>query len=189
MNKNEKIAAGAAAAAGLGVLIYALTRTPGIPPDGSGGGDLSLELYDQYGHRIAGNSEGIGLLPASVVEGTVLSAVLRVANSSIQRTGAGDVPIAANMWLSFTAYAAGAPGEAQIIWAPFAEKQFLFAAGETKTITATEWPALRFTVSLGANGTVVAVLRDPNKVTLNSAVVSLTITTAPIIYGGTIIFS
>ena len=183
MKTNEKIVAGAAAA-GLGVLIYALTRTPVIPPDGSGAGDLSLELYDQYGHRIAGNTGGIALLPASVVEGAVLSAVIKVTNTSIQRTGAGDVPIAANMWLSFYA------GTSILSWQTSVEKQVLFAAGETKTFTATEWPALQFTVAVGSGtpGSVVAVLRDPNKVSLNNAVVSLIVAPAEIKYGGTIVF-
>ncbi len=169
----------------LGGLIYACTR----PARGEGEGGLSMELYDQYGNRIAGNARDIGVLPASVVEGTVLLAILKVTNTSYKVVGTTNVPQAANLWLSFNAYAAGAPGDAQIIWAPYAEKQFSFAAGETKTITATEWPALQFTVSLGTNGTVVAVLRDPSKtIILGSVSVALTITAAAIVYGGTIIF-
>lgn len=183
MKKRAKALLGLVIVGGAITAIVAVAKGAAAAPSA-----LTITLYDQYGNIIKTNSRAmsLGAAPGAASEGDVISIGLGVTNTSYQMLGGVRTPVAASLPVRIAASAGG------ITLIPSTERVFSFGAGASLAIDKFSWGVLQFTLPVGAGGTtgtVSAQLLDPAGNVLNSGQVSFAIASAPIVYGGTIIFA
>lgn len=155
-------------------------KAPGAPA-----GEFGITLYDQYGNVIA-QSGLASLAIGQVTEGSPVSAVIGLTNTSYQVINGVNTPVAATLTIKFAASTPSTTLVAQ------QSKSYSLTAGQIISISSSGWSALSFTPPVGTGGsvgTVTATLLDPNGVVLNTATATFNIAAAPIIYGGSISFT
>ncbi len=182
MKDSTKKAIGVLAGVGVATgLVIALVKSaeaaePALPP----GGALTMKIYNQYGKLVTfTDGKAVAALPTGVTEGDTLSVVLTVANTSHKTSGGVSYPVPATLLLDFYSPVSGG----------VIRKSISLAAGETKTLTSTDWSVLSFVVPVGITSpaSLSAILRDPNAVSLQTLQASIPVAALPVIYGGGIV--